>query len=165
MNEDSCTVKAPTPAGWIARADAPPGHRSHRVPHLDATGELVVDPWWGAIQPASLHPDLPTVGELEVFEHVAAGGTLIDTRLPEYVAESGTLPGAIAIPWKEIDQHLELFEDGVCVLFCNGPQCAATPRAVERALAAGVPPERMAYYRGGIQDWMALGLPVERQRD
>jgi rhodanese-related sulfurtransferase len=130
------------------------------VPRLDENGEMVVDPWWGTIQPTSLHPELPTWGELEVIGHLERGGTAIDTRLAEYVEQSGTIPGSLTIPWQEITEHLELFESGVAVLFCNGPQCAATPRAVEALLAAGVAPERLAYYRGGLQDWLGLGLPL-----
>lgn len=144
----------------IVRAHAPEGHDPHRLPCVDDDGRVVLDPWWGKIQPGSLHPDIPTIGELEVIEHIEAGDTLIDTRLPEYVEASGTLPSAIAIPAREITDHLELFDAGVTVLFCNGPQCAATPLAVQRLLAAGVEPDRLAYYRGGLQDWLALGLPV-----
>ena len=47
------------------------------------------------------------------------------------------------------------------ILFCNGPQCAATPDAVEALLAAGYPAGALAYYRGGLHDWQTLGLPVE----
>ena len=46
------------------------------------------------------------------------------------------------------------------VLFCNGPQCTATVQAIEGLLAAGCPAERLLYYRGGIHDWMTLGLPL-----
>ena len=158
---NSCDIPLKHAGAGISRADAPAGHESHRVPHVLENGEIVLDPWWGTIQPAQLHPDLPTVGELEVLDHIAAGGVLIDTRLPEYIAESGTIPGALAIPARDVTDHLELFDERPVVLFCNGPQCAATPIAVKRLLAAGVEPARMAYYRGGIQDWLALGLPIE----
>ena len=47
------------------------------------------------------------------------------------------------------------------ILFCNGPQCAATPDAIRRLFDAGHPPERLLYYRGGIHDWVTLGLPLE----
>lgn len=46
------------------------------------------------------------------------------------------------------------------VLFCNGPQCTATAQATE-ALLAGCAAERLRYYRGGIHDWVTLGLPLE----
>lgn len=144
------------------RATAPEGHKAQRVPTIDENGFVLIDPWWGTIQPQQLHPELPTWGELEVIEHIEAGGRLIDTRLPEYVAMSGTIPGSLVIGWEEITEHLDdLDPDGITTLFCNGPQCAATPRAVERLLAAGVDPNRLTYYRGGIQDWISLGLPTE----
>lgn len=145
----------------IFREHSPTGHTSNKLPCVDDDGRVVIDPWWGTIQPASLHPSIPTIGELEVIEHIESGGRLIDTRLPEYVEESGTLPTAVAIPARDVAEHLELFADGVTVLYCNGPQCAATPIAVKRLLEAGVAPEKLAYYRGGLQDWVGLGLPVQ----
>lgn len=145
----------------LTRAPAPEGNEPRRVPLIEADGQVRLDPWWGTIQPQQLHPDLPTWGELEVIRHVEAGGRLIDTRLPEYVAMSGTIPGSRAVPWQEITRHPEVLDPvGVTVLFCNGPQCAATPRAVELLLDAGVRPASLAYYRGGIQDWVGLGLPT-----
>ncbi|MCB0870738.1 MAG: rhodanese-like domain-containing protein [Solirubrobacterales bacterium] len=145
----------------IDRTEAPIGHAPNRVPLIDDDGLVTIDPWWGTIQPQQLHPGIPTWGELEVIDHIAAGGRLIDTRLPEYVAASGTIPGSLVIPWETITDHLDAIEPGaVTVLFCNGPQCAATPRAVGRLLDSGVEPESLAYYRGGIQDWVGLGLPT-----
>ena len=145
----------------IERAEAPAGHEPSRVPLVDADGQITIDPWWGTIQPQRLHPGIPTWGELEVIAHIEAGGRLIDTRLPEYASASGTIPGSLVLPWETITDHLEVFEPAsVTVLFCNGPQCAATPRAVGRLLDAGVEPESLAYYRGGIQDWVGLGLPT-----
>ncbi len=145
----------------VDRAPAPEGHEARRVPEVGADGLVLIDPWWGTIQPQQLHPRTPTWGELEVIAHIEAGGTLIDTRLPEYVERSGTLPGAAVVPWQEIADRTDLLApDGITVLFCNGPQCAATPRAVARLLEAGIDPASLAYYRGGIQDWLGLGLPT-----
>lgn len=134
-----------------------------RVPALDESGLVTIDPWWGRIQPQQLHPELPTFGELEVIAHLEAGGPLIDTRRPEYVEASGTIPGAVVIPWEEVKiRTAEIDPDEVTVLFCNGPQCAATPRAIETLLELGRNPGSLAYYRGGIQDWVGLGLPTTR---
>lgn len=124
---------------------------------------VTLDPWWGEIQPLRLHEGLETWGELEVIEHIEAGGRLVDTRLAEYVEESGTIPGARVVSWKEIDDCIGALDpdpERVTVLFCNGPQCAATPRAVEQILDQGIAPERLVYYRGGIHDWVSLGLPT-----
>jgi len=145
----------------IQRSKAPQGHEPRRVPVVSDDGLVTLDPWWGTIQPQQLHPGIPTWGELEVLEHINAGGLLIDTRLPEYVEASGTIPGAIVVSWETITDHLDLIDRRrVTALFCNGPQCAATPRAVGRLLDAGIDPGNLAYYRGGIQDWVALGLPT-----
>jgi hypothetical protein len=47
------------------------------------------------------------------------------------------------------------------ILFCNRPQCAAEPRAVEALLSAGYPVDSLRSYRGGIHDRMILG-PSDR---
>lgn len=145
----------------IARSSAPEGHESTRIPVVGDDGLVRVDPWWGTVQPQQLHPEIPTWGELEVIAQIESGGRLIDTRLPEYIEASGTIPTAIAVPWEMITDHLDLFDpEAVTALFCNGPQCAATPRAIDRLLKAGLPPKALAYYRGGLQDWVSLGFPT-----
>ena len=101
-------------------------------------GLFIVDATWGLIQPLQLPGGVPTVGELEVLEHVRAGGALIDTRQPEHVAH-GTLPGAVAIRHEDIvDGLAELRPAGPVVLFCNGPQCTATPAGRRRAARRGL---------------------------
>lgn len=47
------------------------------------------------------------------------------------------------------------------VFLCNGPRCAASPEAIDALLLAGHPASAIRYYRGGLHDWMSLGLPVE----
>ena len=133
-----------------------------RVPHAveGEPGIVVVDATWGVIQPISLAPGVRTVGELEVIEHVRAGRPIIDCRLPVYV-ERGTIPGAVNIPHGEIVERIaELDPVDPTVVFCNGPQCTATAQAIDALLAAGWPAERLLYYRGGIHDWVTLGLPL-----
>ena len=46
------------------------------------------------------------------------------------------------------------------IFFCNGPQCGQSPTAIRGLLEAGYPPEGILYYRGGLHDWLTLGLPV-----
>ena len=112
------------------------------------------------IQPISLAPGVRTVGELEVLEHLRAGRPLVDCRLPEYV-ERGTIAGAVNIPHGEIAERMvELDTVEPTVVFCNGPQCPATAQAIKARLAADWPAARLLYYRGGIHDWVTLGLPL-----
>jgi rhodanese-related sulfurtransferase len=121
-------------------------------------GRFVVDATWGVIAPMVLAPGVRTIGELEVIEHLRSGGACVDCRQPKYHAQ-GTLPGAVNIPHQEILDRRPSRERST-VLFCNGPQCTATPRAVAALLAAGHPATSLLYYRGGIHDWVTLGLPL-----
>lgn len=44
------------------------------------------------------------------------------------------------------------------VLFCNGPACDQSPRAITALLSVGYPAEKLHYYRGGMQIWQLWGL-------
>lgn len=130
-------------------------------PIAAAPGRFVVDATWGTIRPMQPAPNVRTVGELEVLAHIERGLPLIDSRLPDYY-RAGTIPTAVSIPHTDTAERLSEFSASVdTVLFCNGPQCAATPDAIEQLLSAGFPPQRTLYYRGGMHDWLTLGLPTE----
>jgi rhodanese-related sulfurtransferase len=128
----------------------------------EAPGRFVVDATWGTIRPMQLAPGVRTIGELEVIEHVARGLPLVDSR-PAVAFAAGTIPTAVNLPHAEAARRVdELDPELDTVLFCNGPQCAATPDAVAQLLGAGFPAARILYYRGGLHDWLTLGLPVAR---
>lgn len=44
------------------------------------------------------------------------------------------------------------------LLWCNGPWCGQSPRAIKGLVSHGFPPEKIYYYRGGMQMWKILGL-------
>lgn len=44
------------------------------------------------------------------------------------------------------------------VLYCNGPACGQSPRAIRGLLAADYPGDKIKYYRGGMQLWTLWGL-------
>ena len=46
------------------------------------------------------------------------------------------------------------------VLFCNGPWCGQTTESIQALLALGYPPEKIKYYRDGMQGWVSLGLTI-----
>ena len=46
------------------------------------------------------------------------------------------------------------------ILFSNGPWDDQASRAILNLLDAGYPPEKLRFYRGGMQDWLVLGLTV-----
>lgn len=125
-------------------------------------GLFTADASWGTVQPLKLHEGVETLGELELIDWIEAGSTVVDTRQPELIAES-RIPGAIGIRHQEIVEGLEHLRGGDqrIALYCNGPQCGATPHAIELLIEAGWEPERLLYYRGGMHDWVTLGYPVE----
>lgn len=135
------------------------------------------------IAPMTVAPGVQTLGELEVIEfletHVASGrGILIDSRLPEFY-QKGAIPGAVNVPFTTLDPENPYLEQILLALgavkqasgwdfaqaqhlalYCNGPWCDQSPRAIRNLLGAGYPAAKLHYYRGGMQDWHALGLTV-----
>ncbi len=51
------------------------------------------------------------------------------------------------------------------LLWCNGPWCGQSPRAIRALLQAGYPAEKLYYYRGGMQVWQSLGLTTVQPKD
>lgn len=136
------------------------------------------------IQPMSPVTAVPTVGELELLDFVqtkvaAGSGVLLDARLPEWAAK-GTIPGAVNVPFPTLSKDNPLRNDILVALgakplggdsfdfsaaldlmvFCNGAWSDQSVRALKALRAAGYPPEKLFYYRGGMQDWQNLGLTV-----
>ncbi len=123
-------------------------------------GLVLVDAAWGTIQPIQVAEGVRTVGELEVIEHLEQGLPVIDGRTRDFYAES-TIPGARNIPYPDVLARVdELDGEQPTIFFCNGPQCGQSPTAIRALLAGGYPPEKILYYRGGLHDWLTLGLPV-----
>lgn len=44
------------------------------------------------------------------------------------------------------------------LLWCNGPWCGQSPRAIKNLVKLGYPADRIYYYRGGMQMWKVMGL-------
>ncbi|MFP4132313.1 MAG: rhodanese-like domain-containing protein [Thiohalospira sp.] len=139
------------------------------------------------IQPASLHPDVETIGELEVLDYLRRRSEgddsilVVDSRTQDWV-ERGTIPGSENIPWTDLSQSqgadpftihdimtgqfgaeeqegLWDFSDAkTLVLFCNGPWCGQSPANIRTLLRYGYPADRIKWYRGGMQNWENLGL-------
>lgn len=143
----------------IRRAE--PAGPPRPIPEIDTDqGRVAVDSTWGTLQPMMVTGGVLTVGELEVIEHLEAGRPVVDSRLAEQYAAT-TLPGATNIPHTDtIERRSELHPGTPTILFCNGPQCGQSPTAIRALVDAGHPVELIWYYRGGLHDWMTLGLPT-----
>ncbi|MCO6383738.1 MAG: rhodanese-like domain-containing protein [Vannielia sp.] len=136
------------------------------------------------IQPNEAAEGVKTVGELEVISflegEVANGtGLLLDSRMPETFLK-GTIPGAVNVPYSTLDPKnpyrdeilkalgaVELPGGGLdfagameLTMFCSGPWCDQSARAISNLASAGYPAEKLSYYRGGLQVWSLLGLTV-----
>lgn len=140
------------------------------------------------VQPAQLAPGVETIGELEMLDYLkrmSAGDAsvlVIDSRTPDWV-KRGTIPGSVNIPWTRLNvsqsdpftvidilenrfgvQVLEGLYDfsgaKTLVLYCNGMWCGQSPSNIRALLKIGYPAHLIKWYRGGMQDWSALGLTV-----
>jgi len=138
------------------------------------------------IQPMSLAPRVETIGERQMLDYLKRKGdgddsiVVIDSRGADWV-KRGSIPGAINLHWKKLtlkhgseEEIAEMFEDifGVqrtaefwnfagaktLVLFCNGVWCGQSPTNIKSLLRLGYPPQRLKWYRGGMQNWEILGL-------
>lgn len=138
------------------------------------------------IQPMIIADGVETVGEVELLDFIedfveSGGGFLIDARVESFFL-AGTIPGAVNLPFNMfsasdanpfLSQLLILlggkplangvwdFENAAqLLLFCNGPWCGQSPRAINNLLDVGYPADRLYYYRGGMQSWASMGLSV-----
>ncbi|MFH1516619.1 MAG: rhodanese-like domain-containing protein [Pseudomonadota bacterium] len=148
-----------------------------RVPGAD---HRLTDEWARTSRPAPpavLQPLIPVagvvpLGELELIEALSAPDIVIaDGRKPDQYLRY-TIPGAVNLPFTETEQALEHLgcrrgaEGWDCsdaarvALFCNGVWCGQSPSAIRKLVEAGFPPERILYYRNGLQGWLLQGLSV-----
>ncbi|WP_178861331.1 rhodanese-like domain-containing protein [Thiomicrorhabdus cannonii] len=142
----------------------------------------------GTLQPFHLAPGVETIGELEVLDYLQRMQTdasiiVVDTRPPIWF-ERLRIPGSINVPMSTFNNELGAIEalekyfnvktkaNGeldfsqakTIVAYCNGHYCGQTPAAVKAnpfaLLKLGYPPEKIKYYRGGMQAWTSAGLTV-----
>ncbi|WP_159518541.1 rhodanese-like domain-containing protein [Sunxiuqinia indica] len=127
-------------------------------------GLVNVDTTWGIIQPMEVANGVRTVDEIEVNEFQEKGFSIIDARTPGFY-DASTIPGSKNIPHNEITERMgELDRGQPVIFFCNGPQCPQSPSAIHNLLEAGYPADKIHYYRGGMHDWVTLGLPIENKK-
>lgn len=138
------------------------------------------------VLPMTLAPGVETLGELELIAYLQKVGKdgsvlVIDSRDGTWPQRSGVIPGAVLLPWQKLHpahasaadiadilqfQFGAARQDGLwnfsgaktLVFYCNGPWCGQSPTNIRQLLSLGYPPGKLKWYRGGIQDWKALGL-------
>ncbi|MBT53313.1 MAG: sulfurtransferase [Mameliella sp.] len=131
------------------------------------------------VQPMMVAPGVGTVGELEVLEFLEifvgdGQGLLVDARMPDVYA-AATLPGAVNLPAQTLRADNPYRDDLLTALGVrNGDHAGAfdlmffgagaddqdAPNALRSLLETGYPATKLKYYRGGMDNWRALGLTV-----
>ncbi len=144
----------------------------------------------GMPQPINLGHGIETLGELEFIDYmVKAQGDetiiVIDSRTENW-HRNLRIPCTVNVPYTLLNDDpdiaafsiqdyfgVEENDDGTLnfdnaktiVAYCNGYWCGQTPGMFVRAkyslINLGYPPEKLKYYRGGMQAWTSLGLSVE----
>lgn len=136
------------------------------------------------IHSMSAAPGVATIGELELLDFLLTEvrdgqGLVVDARTPAWY-KKGTIPGSVNIPFTILtagsddpvlnkvlkalgakrDRYGNWNFGGAkqLLLFCNGAWCDQSPRAIKGLMRQGYPPEKLYYYRGGMQMWQLLGL-------
>jgi len=101
-------------------------------------------------------------------------GLLIDSRMPKFF-NSETIPGSINTSFilftgenskkviklldvKEGKDRLDYSNARELCLYCNGPWCDQSPRAIQALIKMGYPADKLKYYRGGMQLWKIFSL-------
>jgi rhodanese-related sulfurtransferase len=139
------------------------------------------------IQPMILAEGVDTIGELELIDYlraISAGDQsviVVDSRTEDWTRRTGIIPGAVVIPWdklylakndpekvaKILEDKFSAHRDGpfwefsrakTVILYCNGAWCGQSPTNIKTLLSIGYPPNKLKWYRGGMQDWTSLGL-------
>jgi len=144
----------------------------------------------GSLLPMHLHEEISTYGELEVLafiKHMQKDDSmlLIDGRKQEWY-DYRTIPGAINLPFHHFkerksfefefehalrilgvkiheDESLDFSDAKTIAIFCNGPWCSQSVAMIKALLDIGYPADKMNWYRGGIQTWLAAGMTTTRK--
>lgn len=139
------------------------------------------------VQPVQAAENVETIGIRELVSfmqtELAVGeGLLIDARTPDWHLK-GTIPGSINLPYTQLNRQAgateldlsdalaklgvvereegwDFSEASLLVVWCNGNWCGQSPAAIRGLLAEGYPPQKLRYYRGGMEDWVQYGLTV-----
>jgi len=103
--------------------------------------------------------DMQAVNRDDLLKRVVEGGvTVLDVR-PEEEYRTGHIPGALSVPLDHLKEILtRLPADQEIVAYCRGPYCVLAVQAVEMLRHKGFKAVRL---EESIQDWRAMGLPVE----
>jgi rhodanese-related sulfurtransferase len=140
FNEEQMRMPNPSPVSAVAFAD-PQGARRH-FEHRLACETDCADVW-------------------KAIDAGTVDFVLVDCRPAGNYAKAH-LPGAISLPWSEIDEaRVRDLPDLPVVTYCWGPSCNAATKGAYRLAALGREVKEMI---GGLEYWIREGHPTEGKR-
>ena len=131
--------------------------------------------------------ELEMLGYLKRIAGGDASVMVVDSRTPDWTAR-GTIPGSVNIPWDQINVDMggtfaveteaqtlsqilaqqfgaslnkgawDFSNAKTLVLFCNGNWCPQSTINIKTLIKLGYPAYKLKWYRGGMQDWVSVGL-------
>lgn len=127
----------------------------------------------GHFTPTQL-PGAKRVTAAEVRALIAGGAQMVDVRTQKEYGE-GHVPGAVLHPYSEKSVKDIAFDPAAdsfpgldkldktrpVIFACNGAECWKSYKASKAALARGF--TQVYWFRGGLPEWKAEGLPVDRK--
>ena len=103
--------------------------------------------------------DLQPVTRDELLARADDGTVLVLDVRPTEEYEAGHIPGAISVPFGELESRLAaLPPETEVVAYCRGPYCVLAPQALQLLRRHGYQARRL---QDGLPEWRRAGLPVE----
>jgi rhodanese-related sulfurtransferase/DNA-binding transcriptional ArsR family regulator len=102
--------------------------------------------------------EVESIGRAELLRRAAAGRVAVLDVRPASEYAAGHLPGAVNIPFDELETRLDELPAGIeVVAYCRGPYCVFAHDAVRVLAARG---RRAARLHEGVVEWRLAGHPV-----
>jgi len=96
--------------------------------------------------------------ELKQLVDSGVSPTIVDLRA-EFERKNGSIPGALALRWDDVDSLPDSVTEGEVILYCSCPNEVTSVRAALRLRRRGA--SKVRPLEGGFNAWRDLGYPVE----
>ena len=99
----------------------------------------------------------------ELMNRLEEGDLILSDLRPEGEYASGHIPGALSLPFSDLDEHLKnLPKDKDIFAYCRGSYCVTALEGVEELRSKGFHAYRLD---GGVAEWRKLGLNLEKKKE
>lgn len=106
---------------------------------------------------------IATISREQLQRKLAHGGNVVLVEaLPTSEFEDGHLPGAVNLPpdrVRDLAADVIRAKDAEIVVYCGSAACNASDNVARELEALGYSNVRV--YKGGKEDWISAGLPLE----